>query len=103
MGEAVLGAAHLSELANSGLSPPLAHPSPWGRRSPSLIGCHLDSATGGSQLERVTREAAWTLGSGLESSEVGGCGLGRPGEVWVLVLPRGVLPATVWTHVSAHL
>lgn len=95
MGEADLGAAHLSKLANRSLSPPLAHPSPWGRRSPNLIGCHLDSATCSSQLERVTREAAWTLGCGLESSEVGGCGLGRPGQVRVLVLPRGVLPATV--------
>lgn len=72
LGEAVLGAAYLSKLANSGLSPPLAHPSPWGRRSPDLIRCHFNSATGSSQLERVTREAAWTLGSGLELSEVGG-------------------------------
>lgn len=75
MTEAVLGAGHLSKLANSSLSPPLAHPSPWGRcpPQPDQVSPHLCCWLLGSQLERVTREAAWTLGSGLESLEVGGC------------------------------
>lgn len=45
MGEAVLGPAHLSKLANSRLSPPLAHPSPLGQAPPNLIRCHFDSLT----------------------------------------------------------
>ncbi|KAL1783670.1 hypothetical protein HispidOSU_025534 [Sigmodon hispidus] len=40
-GEAVLGAAGLSRLANSSPSPPSAHPIPLGRcPPPNLIGCH---------------------------------------------------------------
>lgn len=53
MGEAVLGAAHLSKLANSSLSPPLAHPSPAPPPQPDrvspLLCCWWLAAGAGNQ------------------------------------------------------